>query len=213
MKIRALAFGTAVLLLAARGGAEDRIRKNFLTLSGGVQYQLSSGQTDEYVLGENDFPVVPAHLGAHFGLSYLRMAGSIGWELDVRYMGATAVDLEDPSDGDIVTVNAGPRASLTLQVLFAPFSGALRPYVLAGGGADLSLAGDATYTSRFGYVIEVPAPAFKDRIDPEAHVGIGLLIGFGKSWGARLESRFGWIFEGDRTLSGISGAGGFTLFF
>lgn len=213
MRARASAALIGAVLLAVSGSAAEKSRANFLSLFGGIHYQLVSGETGDYVLGGNDFPVVPAHLGPLFGFSYFRMKNKVGWEIDARYIGSVPVEMVDPSDGDILVVSAGPRAALALQVLYAPISGRFRPYLLAGGGVDIYLAGEAAYTSRYGFVIEIPAPEFKDRLDPEVHAGLGLLIAVGKAWGLRFEGRYGWVFEGERTLRGISGSGGFTLTF
>ncbi|MCX6565540.1 MAG: hypothetical protein NTW38_03820 [Candidatus Aminicenantes bacterium] len=213
MKARAIALGIG-LILAVQGAGQAQAAKNFLFLSGGAHYHFQSGETGEYVLGENDFPVIPAHTGFLLGFSYLRTFGKMfGAEIDARFVSSSHVVLTDPSDGDTVEISAGPHASFTVSALFAPFPWAVRPYLLAGGGLDVFLAGDASYTSRYGYVIDVPAPAFKERFDPEAHVGVGVLIVLGKRWGFRLESRYGWIFDRPRTLSGISGSAGVFLSF
>ena len=214
MKSWAIALGIGAALLAVPGRAEAQTRNNFLTLYGGAHYHFQSGEMEDYVLGENDFPVLPAHTGCLFGFSYLRMFGKMfGAEIDVRFIGSSAVVLTDPSDRDTVEISAGPHASVALNALFVPFSRAVRPYLLAGGGLDAVLAGDASYTSRYGYVIDVPAPAFKERFDPEAHVGAGVLVIFRKKWGFRLESRYGWIFDEPRTLSGVSGSAGVFISF
>lgn len=214
MKIRAIFLGIGAVLFSVLGPVEAQTRKNFLTLYGGAHYHFLSGSTDEYVLGGNDFPVIPAHTGFVLGFSYLRTFGKMfGAEIDARFTASTLVELEDPSDGDTVEISAGPHASVTVNALFAPFPWAVRPYLLAGGGLDVFLAGDAVYASRYGYEVEVPAPAFKERFDPEAHVGAGVLVVLGKKWGFRLESRAGWIFDKPRTLSGVSGSAGIFLSF
>lgn len=216
MKSRAVAWRFAAALLAAAGTAEALDRTNSLTLYGGVHRHFSSGKAEEYVLGRNDFPVVPAHNGILAGFSLIRMFGrTLGAEIDARFVGTSPVVLTDPSDGDIVELTAGPHVTVTLGVFLAPFSGTVRPYLSAGGGLDASLAGDASSITRYGFVIEVPAPAFKDRFDPEAHAGAGLLVlpGKGRTWGFRLDSRYAWIFDGSRTISGLSGSAGFFLAF
>ena len=214
MKTRTIVLGIGAILLSVLGPAEAQTRKNILTLFGGAHYHFLSGSTDEYVLGGNDFPVIPAHTGCVIGFSYLRTLGKMfGAEIDARFTASSLIELEDPSDGDTVEISAGPHASVTVNALFAPFSRAVRPYLLAGGGLDVFLAGDAAYTSRYGYEIEVPAPAFKERFDPETHVGAGILVVLGKKWGFRLESRYGWIFDKPRTLSGVSGSAGVFISF
>jgi hypothetical protein len=213
MKIRAPALGIG-LVLVIHGSLAAQSPRNYFFLAGGVHHHFSSGSTDDYVLGENDFPVIPAHTGFLLGFSYLRMFGKMfGAEIEARFVGSSRVVLTDPSDGDSVEISAGPHASFTVNALFAPFPWAVRPYLVAGGGLDVILAGEAAYTSRYGYEIEVPAPAFKERFDPEVHVGAGVLVVVGKRWGFRLESRYGWIFDKPWTISGVSGSAGVFLSF
>jgi outer membrane protein W len=135
-----------------------------------------------------------------------------GLEIDARFVGSSSVVLSDPSDGDTIAMKAGSHAPLTTNFLFLPFPGKIRPYLLAGGGADIYLAGAASYTSRFGYQIDVPAPKFKERFDPEVHVGGGIFVNVGKRWGVRLDSRYVWIFD-QPAIRGVSLAAGFFLSF
>jgi len=206
------AAGAILLLGVYAAGAGERV--GFLTLHGGAHHQFSSGRAEEYVLGENDFPVIPAHTGIVLGFSYLETIGRMfGAEIDIRFIGASSVVLTDPSDRDTVKAQAGPHGSIALNGLFAPFHGSVRPYLLTGGGLDASLAGNASYVTRYGYVIDVPAPAFKERFDVEVHAGAGVLVVFKKKWGFRLEIRYGWIFDEPRTLDSASGSAGAFLSF
>ncbi len=213
MKARAIALGIGVIL-AGFGPLAAQSPRNYLTLVGGVHHHLQSGKTEDYFLDSNDFPVVPAHNGILFGFSYLWTFGKMfGLEIDARFVGSSSVVLSDPSDGDSIAMKAGSHAPLMTSFLFLPFPGKIRPYLLAGGGVDIYLAGAASYTSRFGYQIDVPAPKFKERFDPEVHVGGGIFVNVGKRWGVRLDSRYVWIFDQPDTIRGVSLAAGFFLSF
>ncbi|MHB8055277.1 MAG: hypothetical protein ACYDH3_08525 [Candidatus Aminicenantales bacterium] len=213
MKARAFIFVSG-LIAAGFGPLAAQSPRNYLTLLGGIHHHLQSGSVDDYVLGENDFPVVPAHNGVLIGFSYMRTLGKMfGAEIDARFIGSAGVVLADPSDGDTIDVKSGPHAPLTLSALFLPLAGKIRPYLLAGGGVDVFLAGAASYTSRYGYQIDMPAPAFKERFDAEVHAGGGVFVAIGKRWGIRLDSRYVWIFDKPDTLGGFSLAAGFFLSF
>lgn len=56
-------------------------RKNILTVSGGLSNVFEYGSEEDYVLGENDFPVTPSHTPPCFGLAYTRcFARNLGVE-------------------------------------------------------------------------------------------------------------------------------------
>lgn len=208
MKTRAMIIGCVVLLAMSIPLAAQTPR-SYLTVFGGIHRHLAAGTVEEYVFGENDFPVIPAHNGYLFGFSYLGALGKmIGLEIDARYIGSTNVVLEDPSDGDTIEVKAGPHAPLTANFLFLPLAGRIRPYLAAGGGVDIFLGKGGTYTSRYGYEIVIPEPTSKERFDAEAHLGAGAFIAIGKKWGVRLDSRYVWIFDDGDTIGGISLAAG-----
>ena len=67
---------------------------------------LEYGSEDEYVMGENDFPVTPAHtplgFGADFAYSFTK---NIAIALEARYILSSEVALIDPSDQDTVEIN------------------------------------------------------------------------------------------------------------
>jgi hypothetical protein len=213
MKARAIALVIG-LIAAGFGPLAAQTPRSYLTLLGGIHHHYSSGSAADYVLGSNDFPVVPAHNGVLLGFSYLWTFGKMfGLEIDARFVGSSNVVLSDPSDGDTVAMKSGPHAPLTTNILLLPFAGKIRPYLLTGVGVDIYLTGAASYTSRFGYQIDMPAPAFKERFDPEVHAGGGVFVNVGKRWGVRLDSRYVWIFDQPDTIRGLSMAAGFFLSF
>lgn len=208
-RVMIILFG---VFLAACVPLAAQTPQSYLTVFGGIHHHQVAGTVEEYVFGENDFPVIPAHNGYLLGFSYLGAIGKrIGLEIDARYIGPANVDLEDPSDGDTIGVKAGPHAPLTANFLFLPLPGKIRPYLVAGGGVDIFLGKGGTYTSRYGYEIEIPKPTSKERFDAEAHLGAGAFIAIGEKWGVRLDSRYLWIFDDGDMIGGISLAAGLYL--
>jgi hypothetical protein len=202
-----LKLGLVICLMAAGAAAEDQPSWN-LAVFGGVNRHSVYGSTADYIVDANDFPVTPAHAPAMLGLAVGRGAGPILFELDACWTFPVSVRLTDPSDGDTVSLKTSHHVSLALNVVFSPVAGVIRPFASAGGGVDVVLAGDATYTTAYGYVIEVPAPKTADRFDPEAHAGAGLMVLIGPSLGFRGEARSVWVFDKPRTVRSLQITGG-----
>lgn len=200
------------LALGAASAAGDQ-RSWTLAVFGGVNRYSVYGSTTDYISGENDFPVTPAHAPAVAGLAIGRAAGPLLFELDARWTFPARVQLTDPSDGDTLSLKTSPHVSLALNVVYSPFGGAVRPFAAAGGGADVVFAGDATYTTAYGYRLDVPAPRTADRFDPEAHAGGGLMAFFGPALGIRCEVRAVWVFDKPRPVHSLQATAGLIVRF
>jgi hypothetical protein len=192
--------------------SEARNCRRVVSAIGGIQHLFPYGSVADYVSGENDFPVTPAHTPASAGMSFA-VLGRWGVEVEARFVGASKVVLDDPSDGDSIVVATAPRAGLAVNFLVQPFFGRIRPFLLAGGGVDIVLSEDAAYTSRYGYAITVPAPRGKERFDPEIHAGGGCLIDIANRWGFRLEARYVWILDDPKSVRGLQAAAGLSYIF
>jgi outer membrane protein W len=189
-------------------------QKYQIFLFGGVNYHFMYGSENDYVLGENDFPVTPAHVAPLFGLAYGNFSsGGIGVELEGKYTLSCGVSLEDPSDKDIVEVDTSRHLTLVLNVIYQLSRGKFRPYILAGGGADLVMARDAVYTSKYGYEILVPAPSKKERVDVQVHAGGGAQFRLCKNLGLRADVRHVWIFDKPHSVKSVHLAAGLFLGF
>lgn len=188
-------------------------RRGELTALAGLNSHFAYGTATDYVLGQNDFPVTPAHGPLLLGLGCALRWGRFGIEFEGRYTFASSVVLTDPSDGDTVDVKTLPHVSGTVSLVYSPLAGHLRPYLEAGGGLDVVFAKDATYTTRNGYVLDVPAPASKDRFDPEVHAGAGLFVDFSRGFGLRLDGRYVWVLDKPRAVRSLQFAGGLVLGF
>jgi hypothetical protein len=142
------------------------------------------------------------------GLSFALFGKALGLELDARWVFAGPVVLEDPSDGDAVEVLAGPQASLALSLVLRAPAGRIRPYILAGGGANVLLSQDAEVRTTYGFEISLPAPPLRERIDPELHAGGGVLIFLSGRLGLRLEARYVWVLDRPQAVRGVQAAAG-----
>jgi hypothetical protein len=202
-----------ILAALAAAGAAAAERSFTFGLSGGLLRFPAYGSNADYLRGENDFPVTPAHTAVGVGLSFGRAAGAFLFEVEARWSFPGSVVLRDPSDGDTASVSTATHVSAVLNALFSPFRGAWRPYVEAGGGLDAVLTRAETVTTAYGYRIDRPALRTADRFDPEAHIGSGLLVSLGVVLALRLDVRAVWIFEEPRALHGLQAGGGLILRF
>jgi hypothetical protein len=171
--------------------------KNQITGFAGLNYILQYGSAEDYVLGENDFPVTPAHAISTLGFSYARFfSGSMAVEVDFRYNLSTKVNLEDPSDGDRAEVEIAKHYTITGNILYQLTTGDFVPYVTAGAGVDmLSGAEDQTIISELGYEVTLEAPAKKNDFVVNAGAGINYFIN--PTFGIRFDARYLIILKTD----------------
>jgi hypothetical protein len=102
---------------------------------------------------------------------------------------------------------------LVLNALYSPFRGAWRPFVEAGGGADVFLSRSETVTTAYGFVIDRPALRTADRFDPETHLGGGVIVSLGSTLALRIGVRAVWIFDDPHPVRSLQAAGGLALRF
>lgn len=183
-----------------------------LSLFGGVNHVFTYGSEDDYVFGENDFPVMPPHTPANFGASItMFFTKNIGMELDARYTVSSQVSLRDPSDEDTVAIDASKHYAITLNVLYRFLEGNVRPYFVFGGGVDKLLAEDRTYVSEYGWEVEFLAP--EKTVDPVANLGAGVNYSFSPNLGIRFDLRYILIFGDPDKISNLNGTLGISVGF
>lgn len=199
-----------VIFFAAAGNV--LAQKYQLSAIAGVNRVFAYGEEADYVLGENDFPVTPAHspfsLGASFTFFFTR---NWGLEADGRYILSSKVQLVDPSDQDTVEVDAAKHLSLTLNIVYQFLTGKFRPYLVAGGGFDRLQAKAATYISTYGFEIDVEAP--ESKTDPMANFGTGLVFDVASTFGIRLDLRYVVIFSDPDRVTALSTTAGVSFRF
>jgi outer membrane protein W len=179
---------------------------------GGMNHVFAYGSEQDYVFGENDFPVTPSHTPFNFGASLsVFVTDNIGVELDGRYTLSSQVTLTDPSDDDSVTVDTSKHYSFTVNFLFRILEGRVRPYFVLGGGIDKLLGEDRTYVTEYGWDVEFIAP--EGTLDAAANVGGGVHYSLSSNFGIKFDLRYVLIFSEPDRLGSLNGVLGFSFLF
>jgi hypothetical protein len=204
--MKKLNFLIVTLLITASIGFAQQKKVQF-SLLGGINHVFEYGAIEDYISGENDFPIVPSHSPLNFGLALaFFFSESVGLEFDGRFTLSTPVMLQDPSDQDLVEVDTSKHYSLTANLIFQIPSGSFRPYFLIGGGIDIISAEDQVYTSEFGYEVEILSP--ESKTDFLAQGGGGILLFISPDFGLRLDARYIYIFADPNAVKSISATAG-----
>ncbi len=208
----------ALLLLLSLPGwvsAQQQDAKIYLHFFGGFNRVLEYGCDCDYVQGENDFPVTPAHTTASVGMGLGYMLGKgFGLELDGRYHSNTEVTLTDPSDGDTVNIDTAKHYAITLNLLYQILKDSVRPYVLAGAGIDTLVdVQTQIYNTDMGYEFELREP--DQKTDFMFNLGGGVEFILGRTVGVRLDARYVNIPKTDDhdTIQSINATAGLTVRF
>lgn len=164
--------------------------KNQVTGFAGLNYVMKYGSEADYVQGENDFPVTPAHMLPIFGFSYTRFfSETIAVEVDFRYNLTSRVTLEDPSDGDTIDIDTTQHYTITGNLIYQLSTGNFIPYIVVGGGFDnLVNAEDQSITSALGYDVTLEAP--EKKIDIVVNAGAGVNYFISSNSGFRFDARY-----------------------
>jgi len=206
---KAIVFVLASLLLLVQSSLAQKYQ---MSLFVGMNHVFPYGSEDDYVLGENDFPVTPAHTPPNLGASFaLYLKDNIALELDWRFTLSSKLTLIDPSDQDEVEIDSSKRHTLTLNFIYRFLHGDVRPYIVVGGGLDKIMAKDQTYTTKYGFEVDFLAP--EKTVDPLANIGVGVLFFVRPNIGIRLDLRYVMIFAEPDNLSGLNGVAGISIFF
>ncbi len=203
MKIRhRLEIAFMILLLAAALdlAAAGPARKPQFTLRAGLNLFQACGSDGDYVAGENDFPVTPAHQAPSVGIGLtFASGGSLALGIDVQYGLAATVDLRDPSDGEAVQADT-PAALLAVLRLSKsiPLTRALRLIVSVGGGGEFRMGGDQEFVSSLGNRIVLEAP--EKPFSPLAAAGAELQARLSPALALALEVRAAYLFRDPAVL-------------
>ncbi len=185
---------TILFLLLFLGAVQAKAQKGQLSVFGGWSRVFTSGSEADYIHGENDFPITPAHSPLQLGIALgINFNDQIGLELDYRTFFSSQLTLVDPSDLDTVEVDSSRHYALTMNVVYRVLEGRLSPYILVGGGFDKLTAEDELYRSEFGFVIEFSAPDKKT--NGMANLGGGILFSALESLMTRFDVRYSPIFS------------------
>jgi outer membrane protein W len=205
----AILWGAFSMLLILQPAWADKFQASFF---GGINHTFGYGAEDDYVPGENDFPVTPAHTPAVLGASFaLYLTDNASLELDGRFTLSSNLTLMDPSDGDTVAIGSSKHYSVTLNFLYRFLEGNVRPYLAFGGGIDKLLAEDSAYLTEYGYEVEFLAP--ENTVDPVANLGGGVYLFLNPNIGIRFDFRYVTIFSERDTTTSLNGVVGIFVLF
>ena len=205
--IAILIVGAGVALAQVENG-----KKFQFSLFGGISHIFEYGQEGDYALGEIDFPVTPAHTPPFFGLDFsYSLANRFKLEMDWRYIFGTEVILTDPSDDDTVAIDTSNQYFASLSFVYQIIRNRLRPYFLVGGGLNKLLAKVRTYTTNYGYEIDLEVPDKTTALF--AQIGGGMDALLSPAFGIKLDVRFLYLFSDPDPISHLfAGLGVFLLF-
>ncbi|UCH94551.1 MAG: outer membrane beta-barrel protein [Candidatus Aminicenantes bacterium] len=178
----------------------------------GFNHTSSYGSEEDYICGENDFPVTPAHTPLQFAASLAYFfTKNTAIELTGAYTFGSRVTLQDPSDNDTVDINTARHFSFTLNFIYRFLVKKFRPYLRAGGGIDSLITKEETYISRYGYEIKFVSPERK--VDPLLDIGGGVHYFFTPKFGVMMDIRYMIIFTREYNINGSNLKLGFFMKF
>lgn len=157
---------------------------------GGLNAVVEYGSDGDYIQGENDFPVTPAHSTASVGMSFgYFVTKGLALELDARYHTDADVTLTDPSDQDRVNIDTAKHTTVTANVMYQLLQGSVRPYVLAGAGIDTMLGVETELLeTEYGFEFELKEP--EEKTEFMVNFGGGVEILLTGSLGIRFDARY-----------------------
>jgi len=203
----------ALALIAAAALPLDSQERRFqAAIAGGLHRHSAYGAEGDYIQGENDFPVTPAHSASvlNLSLSYA-LKPWLAVEYDCRFVGSSPVVLRDPSDGDVLRCRSNRHFSFALALLVRLPAGRIRPYLAVGGGVDRIEAKEETVETELGQIISWPAPGENELVAPLLQAGGGVEIFLGRAFGIRLGGRYILILDDPADVRSISATAGLFL--
>ncbi len=208
-RTKAILFGFITIVLIMQPALAQKFQVSLLA---GMNHVFQYGSEEDYILGENDFPVTPAHTPPNFGIAFgLNLTNDISLELDWRLTLSSKVTLVDPSDQDEVEIDSSNHHTITLNLVYQFLKGNVRPYIVVGGGLDKIVAKDKTYITKYDFEVDFLAP--EKTIDPVANFGAGTQFFVRPNLGIRLGLRYVMIFAKSETLSSLNGILGISFLF
>jgi hypothetical protein len=153
----------------------------------------SSGNSDDYEAGVNDFPLAAGHSTYGFGAGLTSGSGAAFFGLEAHYNLKGSVTLTDPSDDDTVDIDTYQNLTGLFILGFNIIkTSSVRFFVNGGGGVSMTIgAEDAVYESSRGFETEINVP---DKKYPLTFFGgAGAVLKFSPSVGVIIMGRYQYI--------------------
>lgn len=154
-------------------------KKVYILLYGTFNLVQKMGNIGDYVPGENDFPITPAHFESGGGLGlFINISHRFAIQLSSYYLFGNRVNKEDPSDGETVTYktynNINTLGSVIVKVGSKP-----QFFICGGGGFNVLIPyPQKEVEGSLGSIIILQPPDKK--INPMVGVGGGVILNFKK---------------------------------
>jgi hypothetical protein len=154
-------------------------KKTYILVHGVFNLAQEMGSNDEYVPGENDFPVTPAHNEYGVGCGVMvNLSNKFAIRLSGDYLQGAEVEKEDPSDGETIMYRTYNNINVLGSVIFK-FGGKTRFFISCGAGINiLSPYADKEVAGSLGSIIMLRAPDSKT--NPMASFGGGVILNMKK---------------------------------
>jgi hypothetical protein len=186
-KLKVISFLGCLVLLSTLGYGDS----HFYVFGKG-NFIGSSGAVDDYLEGENEFPLVDSYknFGAGLGLTFGKVV-FVGFEGHYNLSGKAT--LTDPSDDDRLEISTYKFASgLFILGVSLVRNQTVRLFINGGGGVRYNLDAETkTYTSELGFAVEIEPP--EKRFLFEVFGGAGLELYVSQSTGLFFNGRFSYV--------------------
>lgn len=166
----------------------------------------SSGSSDDYLEGENEFPLVSAYqnYGAGLGLTFGKVVFA---GIEGHYNLSGKATLTDSSDGDTLEIDTYRYVSglFTLGVNLMR-NQTVRLYINGGGGVRYNLDAETkTYISELGYEVIIDPP--EKEFFLEAFAGLGFELYLSRTTGLFFNGRYSYVNFDDPQIAVVVLAG------
>jgi hypothetical protein len=200
-------FRAAVFIFSIFLASSLAFSNNDFYFLGKVNFMGATGSEDNYIEGENDFPVASSFSTLGFGLGFTTSFHPFFFGLEAHYnLGGTTV-LTDPSDDDTVKINTYNYASGFL-ILGVDLVKNQKYSLFINTGIGLSFALNPemkAYISEYGYETQIELPEKKQSLT--AFGGLGLNIYFSRALGAQVNMRYQYMDQDESQSAFLVAAG------
>jgi hypothetical protein len=197
---------TAILLIILVTGAliqiapaaENQTKRINIIFHGTFSLACQMGSENDYIAGENDFPITPSHSEVGLGLALMfNLSRMFALQLSGDFLLGAEVTKEDPSDGETCDYKTYNNMNLIAGGMMR-FGKNTQMFLSAGGGVNVLLPyADTEKIGSLGSLVAIEAP--EKKIHPMVAVGGGVIQNLAKML-FKLEILYTRIFDYDKNF-------------
>lgn len=192
-RLTVLVIIAALILCFAHESAAQMNKKTYTLVHGSFAMVSKMGNNSDYVPGENDFPVTPAHieLGGGGGV-FINMSNMFALQFTADYLMGAEVDKEDPTDGETFKYKTYNNINVLGSVI-VKFGGQIQFFLSGGGGVSVLMPyADKEVQGSLGSIIMLTPPDKK--VHPMAALGGGVMY-HKKKFFIKAETLYTMVFD------------------